>query len=315
MNEDRWAQIAESGSTRALRFGGWLLHAIGRGPSRALLWLPSLYFLARNRHTRRGSRQYLAQLWSSPEGRAALGRRPGLGAVLRHIHEFAVSLYDRMLVFGGALDSMEILHDGSGKLFDLARTGRGALLLGAHVGSVDLLWLVSRKYDLRVNVAAFYGNATRINSFLESQLGEGRVRVIDLDPGSVRAAFEIKACIDRGEFVVILADRLAPGRTARTAETTFLGRTARFPLAPFLLAGVLECPVLFASCLCIGDGRYETLLRPLGDAGRVRREEREKRARELLERYVALLESTCMRLPYQWFNFFEFWGEDGEDRR
>ena len=70
--------------------------------------------------------------------------------------------------------------------------------------------------------------------------------------------------------------------------------------------------MLFALCLCTGPARYETLLRPLGDAARVPRGEREKRARELLAGYVALLESTCTRLPFQWFNFYDFWGDDAE---
>ena len=75
---------------------------------------------------------------------------------------------------------------------------------------------------------------------------------------------------------------------------------------------MLECPVLFALCVGTGPAHYETLLRPIGDAARVPRSEREKRARELLARYVALLESTCTRLPFQWFNFYDFWGDDAE---
>jgi predicted LPLAT superfamily acyltransferase len=44
---------------------------------------------------------------------------------------------------------------------------------------------------------------------------------------------------------------------------------------------------------------------------RVPRAEREKYARELLERYVRLLEQGCQEHPFQWFNFYDFWGEEG----
>jgi predicted LPLAT superfamily acyltransferase len=309
METDRWTRISESGTARALRVGGWLLGVLGRRTAMALLWLPSLYYLVRSRERRRGSRQYLERLCASPEGRAALGRRPGPMLVLRHIHEFATSLYDRLLVWTGALDELEVEHDGSEAIFELARSGRGAILLGAHLGSLDMLWFLSRKYDLRVTVVVFFQNAERVNAFFESMSPDAAVRVIDLDPQSVRAAFEIKACIERGEFVVILADRVAPGKAGRVEEVQFLGRPAAFPLAPFLLAGVLGCPVLLALCLRIGDGRYRTVLRSLGDAGRVPRDERDKRARELLERYTAQLESFCLAAPLQWFNFYEFWEE------
>jgi predicted LPLAT superfamily acyltransferase len=173
-----------------------------------------------------------------------------------------------------------------------------------------MLWFLSQRYQLVVNVVVFQRNAERINAFFESLAPGGRIRVIDLDPASVRAAFQIRACLERGEFVVILADRAAPGKTARTAEATFLGRTARFPLGPFLLAGTLGCPVLLALCVRVGTARYRTLLRPLGDARRVPRREQEKQARELLAAYVAQLEAQCLRHPLQWFNFYEFWERD-----
>ena len=312
MNEDRWARIAESGTLYGLRFVAWWHRTLGRGPSVALLWLPAVYFAFRSRPARRASSHYLERVWATPEGRRALGRRPRLLDVMRHLHAFAIALYDRMLVWSGELDSIEVRHDGSEKIFAVAQAGRGAVLLGAHLGSIDMLWFLSRKYQLVVNVIGFHGNAQRINAFLESFAPNERVRMIDMDPSSVYAAFEIKACIERGEFVLILADRIAPGKTGRTAEASFLGHPARFPLGPFLLAGVLECPVLFALCLCTGPARYETLLRPIGEAACVPRSEREKRARELLAGYAALLESTCTRLPFQWFNFYDFWGDDAE---
>jgi predicted LPLAT superfamily acyltransferase len=312
MSEDRWTRIAESGSTRALRVVGWVHRRVGRGPSVGLLWLAAAYFLVRSRPARLGSLRYLERVWASPEGRRSLGRRPSYRMVLRHLHTFAVATYDRLVVWSGELDSFVVSHDGSDKLFGFAEAGRGALLLGAHLGSFDMLSFLSRKYQLVVNVVVFHGNAERINAFLESHAPDQRIRMIDLDPHSVSAAFQIKACLERGEFVAILADRAAPGRTVRTAEATLLGDPARFPLAPFLLACVLGCPVLFALCVGTGPGRYETVLRAIGDSTRVARSEREKRAGELLARYVALLELYCTRLPFQWFNFYDFWNDDAE---
>lgn len=312
MSGDRWARIAESGSMRALRFIGWFHRRFGRAPSVALLWLAAAYFLVRSRPARRGSLRYLERIWASSEGRRTLGRRPGYLTVLRHLHTFAVAIYDRLVVWSGELDSLEVRHDGSEKIFGMAGTGRGALLLGAHVGNFDMLSYLSRKYQLFVNVIVFHGNAARINAFLESYAPNQQIRMIDIDPSSVSAAFQIKACIERGEFVAMLADRAAPERTARSADATLLGGAARFPLSPFLLACVLECPVLFALCVGTGPARYETVLRPIGDTARVPRGEREKRAVELLERYVALLEATCTRLPFQWFNFYDYWNDDAE---
>jgi predicted LPLAT superfamily acyltransferase len=308
--EDRWARMAESGSARVIRVGAAIARAIGPRLTSLGLWPVAAYYVLSNAGVRRASLQYQRRLWASPEGRAALGRPPGWLGAVRHVHEFAMSLHDRMLLWGGGLERMEVCHDGSEKIFEIARAGRGALLLGAHLGSLDMLSFLSRKYDLVVNVVAFFANARHVNAFFESLSGEHRIRLIELDPDSVQAAFSVRDRLARGELVVLMADRMAPGKTSRSAQTAFLGRPARFPLGPFLLACVLECPVLFALCLRTGPGRYETLLRPVGDAARVPRAERDKHAGELLARYVTLLEQQCQRHPYQWFNFFEFWPEE-----
>ena len=308
----RWMQMAESGTMRALRFGGWFHRRFGRGPITVILALAAAYYAARNGEARRGSRRYLERVAATPEGRRALGRGPRLAQILRHFTEFAVNLYDRMVVWGGALDTFELEHDGSGEIFRLAESGQGVLLLGAHIGSLDMLGFIARRYELVVNVVAYYENAEQINAFFESQ-GPEQVRMIHLDPASVQAAFEIRACLARGEIVVILADRPPPeevrGGRVRTSQVSFLGRPARFPIGPFLLAGVLECPVYLALCVRTGRARYTTLMRPVAPGRRVRKGEREKHAQEILARYVNLLELTCQRYPFQWFNLYDFWEE------
>jgi predicted LPLAT superfamily acyltransferase len=304
-----WTRIAERGTANALRFGAWFHETFGRRPMQIVLWGIAIYFQLFHRAVSRGSRQYLDRVWASPVGRESLGRPPGTLMVLRHIHSFAVSLYDRLVVWGGALDSYQIDHDGSEEIFELARQGRGALLLGAHLGSFEMLWFLSREYDLAVNVVVYHQNAQRVNQFFDSISPDVHIRAIGLESGSVRAAFEIKACIDRGEFVVILADRVGAGAGVRVADATFLGKSARFPMGPFLLAGTLGCPVLMALCVRTEIGHYQTVLRPLRDAVRVRRSEREKRAQELMGQYVSILETYCERHPLEWFNYFEFWGE------
>lgn len=309
----RWVQIAEVGSAGALRFAAWFHRTFGAGVFRMIIAPSSAYFALRNTAARRGAERYHRRLAATPEGRAALGHSPGFALVVRHFTHFALNLYDRARVWGGALESFELEHDGSGEIFELAERGQGVLLLGAHIGNLDMLGFIARRYELKVNVVAWFDNAERINAFLESQ-GPEQVRLIHLDPTSVQAAFEIRARIARGEIVVILADRFAAagegGGAARTAWESFLGRRARFPLGPFRLAGLLGCPVYLALCLRTGPDRYTTQMRPIATGGRVPRGEQEKYAHELLARYVGLLEQTCQEHPLQWFNFYDFWEEE-----
>ena len=307
-----WATAAERGSVGALRAMAWLYRRFGRSVSVMILTPIAAYFLLRDGRSRRASLQYLRRLHAWPEGSRAFEREPGLLECLRHLREFAINIFDRLCVWTGEVDRIEIRDNGSEHVFQLARERRGAILLGAHLGSFDMLRVQSERQKLKVNVLMFTRHAAQITSFFERLHPGGGLRVIQLDPGSIRSIFEIKACIDRGEFVGILGDRIGPGEHGRVATASFLGRPALFPLGPFLLAGLLGCPVLLSLCLRTSDARYQTVVKPLSQGGVVPRAEREKRARELLEAYARSLEEACCRAPRQWFNFYDFWDAHGE---
>jgi predicted LPLAT superfamily acyltransferase len=225
--------------------------------------------------------------------------------------EFAVQIFDRMVSWGESFDRIAMEKERSRELLELARTGRGGILVGAHLGSFDLLRLVAEQHDVRVNVLMFTAHADRINAFFERLDPRSRVRVLPIEPDSVQTAFAVRSRVERGEFVGILADRVPPGGRGRSELVPFLGRPAPFPTAPFELAAVLGCPLLLCLCLRTGDARYEAIARTLFDGPPAPRAERPARARALLEAYVRALEGFCRGAPLQWFNFFDFWAQAG----
>jgi predicted LPLAT superfamily acyltransferase len=58
------------------------------------------------------------------------------------------------------------------------------------------------------------------------------------------------------------------------------------------------------------SGRYSVFAEKLADRLCLPRREREKGAAELLAAYAARLEFYCKRYPLQWFNFFDYWGDE-----
>ena len=304
-----WAQKTERGNWGWLRFSLFLYRHFGRWAVAGILIPITAYFVILDSVCRRSSREWLATAWATPEGRAALGRRPGLWRTYLHVYKFSGTVLDRMILWAGGAGSFHIDHQGGERLLELARQGRGAILVGAHLGSFDMLRLISSQYGLRVNVLMFTNHAERLNQFFESLGGGSRVRVIAVDPGSVQSAFEIKACLARGEFVGILADRVHPGGRERPVGISFAGRPAAFPLTPFLLGVVLGAPVFLSLCLSTGWQRYFAVTEPLFDGGPVPRDMREKVAHELLEAWVRRFEHYCLCNPMQWFNFYDFYGD------
>ncbi len=306
-NWRNWSEVAERGSLVGLRFVTRLYRAVGRRACLPIVYAAAAYFFVRNRTARRVSREYLQTLYATPLGRQALGHPPTNRDVYRHIFEFAMNIFDRLVVFGGGSDLMSFSHSGSELLFELAQEKRGAILLGSHVGSFDMLRTVAAAHGLKVNVLMFTGNAARINSFFERLDPGSSVQVLAFEPGSIRTAFEIRACIERGEFVGILADRLAPGGREKHAFVPFLGKPAPFPLGAFLLASVLGCPLLVSMSLRTGNATYDLMTKPLDMKPGAPHRDRDKRARELCAAYVRVLEEYCVRAPHQWMNFYEFW--------
>jgi predicted LPLAT superfamily acyltransferase len=304
--ERRWWVVAERGSLAGLRLMARVYELLGRRIVRVLLYPIAAYFFVRER-SRGASRRYLARVWEHPEGRKHLSRPPGFLAPFWHYHEFAVQILDRMVLWGGGLSQLRMDHGGSEHLFALQRERRGALLLGAHLGSYDMPRQLAGDYGLVLNAVMFTAHSERINRFFEQLDPKSRVRVLSLEPGSLRTAFDVKACLDRGELVGILADRVPVGSGETPVLLDFLGREMAFPLSPFRLACMLGCPVFLSLCLRKGDAHYETLVRPIGGGAKVPRRERDKAAVELARAFVRGLEDACVRHPYQWFNFYDAW--------
>lgn len=308
MTTARGWQVAERGSLAGLRFMTRVYRLLGRRVVLAALYPIAAYFFLRER-SRSASRRYLEHVWSHPEGRKHLSGSPGFFAPFWHYHEFAVQIFDRMVMWGGGLSQLRMDHAGSEHLFALQREGRGALLLGAHLGSFDMPRQLAGAYGLVLNVVMFTAHAERINRFFEQLDPGSRVRVLPLEQGSLRTAFEIKACLDRGELVGILADRVPAGSDETPVRLDFLGRELAIPLSPFRLAGMVGCPVFLSLCLRRGDAHYETQVRLLGGGAKVPRHERDEAAVELARAFVQSLEDACLRHPYQWFNFYDAWEE------
>lgn len=299
-----WAQAAESGSVLGMRFVQLLYRVFGRRAARLAVWPAALYFAAADRGGRRAHFRYVEALRN--DAGEAVHPPATFWTLVRHLHEFGVNLFDRMIAWGGGLDDIRFLHRGSEHLFRLADEGRGAILIGSHLGSFDMMRLLAGRHGLIVNVLMYTRNAERITSFLRRLDPGSQVRVIALDPSSTRTAFEIRECLARGEFVGILGDRVWPG-DREVRPISFLGRPAPFSLRPFLLAGVLGAPLLYAVCVRRGDSTYEAAVEPLHRGGTIPRAERRSLAAAWQRRYVARLEEGCRDTPRQWFNFYDTW--------
>jgi len=289
-----WLQKRERGSRSAMQFMKWLALNCGRRIARLVLYPICTYFLLFSPRARSTSREYLA---------CALGRPARLADLWRQYFTFAATVLDRVYFIDGRLGRFDIEVKGLELLRRTLAKGRGCILLGAHLGSFELLRTLAPEHRLSVNVVMYEENATKITGVLNTLNPEIGSRTIV--PGELDTVLRISECLARGEIIAMLGDRSAG--SGKSVMCRFFGREAVFPQGPLLLALSLRVPVYWVAGLYEGGKRYVIHLESLCEEPNAEGAGRAAWTREWTQRYADRLEHFCRIAPYNWFNFYDFW--------
>lgn len=293
--EVEWAQRSERSNIAMLRIMTWISLRLGRRLARGALFGISLYFLLFSRGVRRASGTYLHRV---------LGRPPGLADQFRHVHSFATCTHDRIYLLSGRFELFDIELHGQAMIDEAVAAGRGAFLMGAHMGSFEVLRAIGRQQTgLRVAMVMYEENARNINAALAAINPAAVQDVIPL--GQLDSMLQVQAALDAGMVLGVLGDRAL--NHGPVLPLPFLGHTAAFPVGAMRLAAVLKRQVLFMSGLYLGGNRYAVHFEALADFTLVERKERDAAICRAVADYAACLERHCRAAPYNWFNFFDFW--------
>lgn len=295
MNQ-RWAQLPERGTLSALRLIRWIAVRLGRPVGRLCLHPITLYFLLTAGAARRGSRQYL---------RRALGRAPHWHEVYRHIYTFAATILDRVYLLADSLDRFDVRVHGGELITQQVATGQGCLLLGAHLGSFEVLRVLGvtgRHLPLKILMNVEHNSG--ITKFLDALNPDIARTVIPLR--GPETLLKVQESLHAGELVGVLGDRVAT--SDKTVRCAFLGTETAFPAGPLLLAGLLRCPVILFFGLYRGGNRYDIYFERLAEQVTIDRR-RPETVEHWVRRYVERLEAHTQTAVYNWFNFYDYWDE------
>lgn len=296
MTADRdWRQQRERSNLAILRLMVWISLTFGRRIGRVVLHGIALYYLLLAPRARRASQDYL---------RRVLGRRPGWQASYRHLFSFASTIHDRIYLLNDHFDLFDIEVVGADALHAALAKQPGALLVGAHFGSFEVLRAAGRKVGgLRVAMLMYQENARKINATLQAINPRAGEDILPL--GQLDSMLRAHDRLQQGCLIGMLADRGLSGDGG--LDCSFLGGEATFPLGPWRMAAMLRRPVFFMAGLYLGGNRYQIHFEPLADFSAVARGERDAAIRDAARSYAARLADFCARSPYNWFNFFDFW--------
>ena len=293
-----WASRPERSNALALRFMAWVSLRLGRTAARGLLYLIAAYFLLFSPSARKATAGWLRRV------RGEAGGQPGWRDLFRQFLFFASVVHDRIFLVNDQYGLFDIHLHNHELVHEMQVQDRGLMLMGAHMGSFEVLRSLGRKQGgLRVAMAMYKENAQKINQLLNAINPAAELDVVAL--GHVDSMLQLHALLDANTIVGMMGDRALGDEPTRSIA--FFGEPAAFPLGPFRMAAILRRPVVFMVGLYGGGTRYDVYFEKLADFSEVPAGGRQAQMEQAMDRYAALLEKYGRMSPHNWFNFYDFW--------
>jgi predicted LPLAT superfamily acyltransferase len=294
---EHWLDRPEAGGWFAI----WLIRFVGlhfgRGFARLFLYPITLYFYFRRGPERRAARDYFRRLDGKP-GSA--------WQAMRLIHAFASTILDRVFLLARGIDGFRVTTRGVDELHRHLDRGQGVLLLGAHVGSFEVLRvLATRRPDCKLKLVMDKSKTPALTALLEALAPRLSDSIIDTARGGMDIVLALSEAAREGAMITLLGDRGRPHELMRDAP--FLGTDAPFPAAPWLIASLLKVPVVLCLGLYRGGDRYDLVFETLAGQVELPRTDRTPVLDMHVRHYAARLEHYLREAPFNWFNFYDFW--------
>lgn len=299
-----WSQIHESSLLWGIRFLFATYQILGQKVLQLVLHPVVFYYWLRNPATRAASYSYLDKVADlKPDSQL----RGNFRCSYQHLLCFANAIIDKIAAWSGNIPSSDVAYQGLEDLKKRLETGRGALLLVSHLGNVEVCrMLATFEPSIKINVLVHTRHAQKFNSLLSLYNPASRLNLLQVTEINPASAILLAEKVDNGELVIIAADRTPVLNNQRVVAVNFLGAKALFPQGPFVLAGLLRCPVYTLFCVK-HEHKYLIIFELFRETIELPRSIREQAIQRVAECYAQRLADYCLSYPLQWFNFYDFW--------
>jgi predicted LPLAT superfamily acyltransferase len=301
-----WAQMEERGVIWGMKFLLRTYLLFGRTVLQIFLYPVVIYYWLTNRTARHASQAYLNRL---ADFAPSIKLDGSLLWSYRHFVSFANALIDKLAAWSGTISQSDVAYKGRDELLGEISKGRGVLLLGAHLGNLEVCRIIA-DFDNAppINVLVHTKHAQKFNALMAQSNTKSQLNLIQVTEITAATAQLLSDKIEAGELIIMTADRTPVSNQQRVSKVAFLGKEALFPQGPFILAGLLKCSVYTLFCLK-QQHKFVIYIEPFSESITVPRKTREREMQQIIQRYAERLQAYCLKEPLQWFNFFDFWQE------
>ena len=304
MTRRHWSSIGEVTSVAGIRLLFLVHRLLGRWPFRIFVYPTLLFYILRHPLARASSQTYLTRVFraSNPAHPPAT-----LWQSVRHFGAFAENILDKLRIWAGDLTASDVVFHDYHVINDEVLAGRGGLIVVTHLGNVEVTRaLPTRKNGVRLTVLVHTKHAESFNRLLAELDPASTMNILQVTDISADTVIRLKERVDRGEYIVIAGDRVPISDHPRIAPAPFLGAPAGFPVGPYVLASLLQCPTYLLFCIP-ERGTYHVYFERFRERILLPRATRDAALRELATQFATRLAWYCHRAPLQWFNFYDFW--------
>ena len=300
--------MAEVGSSWGLGLTFFLYKILGERFIRLLLHGIVFWFFLFAPRARKASSLYLSKLHAV----GGYPHSPNWRDNYRHLYAFASASLDKVAAWMGRIPADRIVFENQADLYALRDSGRGAIIIGSHLGSLETARALAAKLgqQRKINAIVYTDHAVRFNAILGRANQDFAINLIQVSQLGPDTAIALLDKIERGELLFIVGDRTSPAENGRVVQADFLGQQAPFAQGPWILASLLKCPVYLFFCVtegALGKHQFRIHFEPFSEYVRIPRTSRETALQGFAQHYAARLEHFCRQAPLQWFNFYNFW--------
>jgi len=283
------------GTVAGYRIFVWCIRNIGIRSSYVVLYFVAAYYFL----FQKKSNQYILYYFQK---RLSYGYWKARRSIFKSYFTFGKVLIDKTAISAGLREKYTYEFDGIENLRNLLAAKKGGVLISAHIGNFEIAehFFADIDFDCQINLVTTDQEVTAIKEYLETvSVKKSNIKFIYVKE-DMSHIFEINQSLSNNELICFTGDRYFEG--SKYLEADLLGKSAKFPAGPFLIASRLGVPVVYVYVMKEKNLHYHLY-------ARVAQNIKNRDSQGLLHSYVRNLETMIKKYPLQWFNYFDFWDD------
>ena len=281
---------------------------------RVMAFVIGFFYWLFSREERQISREFLKL--AEADGADFGGKK---SSTLKHFISFALNLVETLQSWGGKIPSKNVKwqNDDVADLIKNVNSKKGAVCMISHTGNAQMMRALASMNEVGTE------RKVKITTLMDTKVTGGFVKltgkinaeadfhIVSADNIGPETIFLLQQRLEQGEVVVIAGDRTG-AHSQRYIELPFLGKKAKFPYGVYVLLSLLNVPVYFIFGMRHKDisifSKYDMFVKKNDVDFNCPRKDRAERIEQTARNFAAQEELHVKKHPYQWYNFFDFWG-------